>query len=272
MWIFADFGLLMPAAIPAEKVNPEYLGPNGDFDLQIRARAVSHLENFIRDYATPMGLAHSEIQKTPEMDYNCRVYMRQEDFAAAVAQMVLNIDYRKFKPTAEAKNEDGTLKFREGKEYHGVLNSIWGAVCRLGAPGGSWGPYSATNPNGYRPGARGYRAWGGTSGRTYRDTAWGRGYSDDVRGDDKEFDSYTVGDLIGDDMWLDDEYVPDSYDRKMNLLLMVEGLPSDQWDDWLSREEMAQVREEHEALMRSEKRLRKQARRSGRRWRKKARA
>lgn len=148
MWIFLPGGLLMPSTFPKDKVDPKYLGPDGNFDLQVRVRAVSHVENFIRDYVEPMGLAHSEIQMTPEMDYNARIYMRSEDFAQAMAQAVREIDYSKFKPTAEAKNEDGEALYAEGKAYHSVLNSIWGTLTRLGRPGGKWGPrsYSVRTP------------------------------------------------------------------------------------------------------------------------------
>lgn len=264
MWIFAPHGLLMPAAIPAAKVDPKYLGPDGDFDLQIRVRAISHLENFIRDYAEPLNLAHSEIQKTPEMDYNARIYMRKADFAVAVAHMVMDIDYKKFKPTAEDKNEDGTLRYREGKEYHSVLNAIWGTVCRLGRPGGSWGPYSATNPNGYRPGR-----WAGAAG--YRDTAWGRAYRQPdrlVAQDDLpsywDNDDVRAGELV----WAaepDDAYVPDSTDRRLNALYEVEDLPAADWPDWLSEQEMALVREEYLARLAEESPKKKSRRKSSRR-------
>ncbi len=91
-WIFLPAGLIMPSTFPADKVDPKYLGPDGDFDIQVRGRVESHLTNFIRDYVDPLGLAHSEIQLTPEMDYNARFYMRKQDLALAVGKSVHDID------------------------------------------------------------------------------------------------------------------------------------------------------------------------------------
>lgn len=262
MWIFAPGGLLMPSTFPPEKVAPGYLDAEGTYDLQIRVRAVSHLENFIRDYAEPLGLSYSAIQLTPEMDYNARLYMSRQDFAIAMAAMVLDIDYRKFKPTAEDRNEDGTLKYAGGREYHSVLNSIWGTVCRLGRPGGSWGTYSATNPNGYKPQTTGrYADWwkdrlpmGRTTRFTDQDdyTPGTRDYRD--WWDDEEFGTGTLLNEVG--MGLDD-YTPDSEERRQDALLDVAGIPASQWDEYLTPEQLALVKEDREELLSADRHARR---------------
>lgn len=145
MWIFLPGGLLMPATLPSKRHDGVEVAKkwtrNGKFDLQVRGRVKSHLENFIRDYMDPMKLPHSAIQMTLKMDYDCRFYCTQEDFSKAVAQAVLDIDYQKFKPTALRKDSKGEPLYKDGNQYHHKLNAIWGVVASLGRPyGGSfWG-------------------------------------------------------------------------------------------------------------------------------------
>lgn len=139
-WIFLPGGLLMPAETPMDLAPHSYT--QGIRNLQVRARAKSHLENFINEYMEPLGLDYSDIQATPGMDYNFRFYTRRGEFAQAIAASIIDIDYEKFKPEAERKDAAGKPLYAEGKEYHSVLNSIWGTVTRLGSPGGAWGSYS----------------------------------------------------------------------------------------------------------------------------------
>jgi hypothetical protein len=147
-WIFLPGGLLMPADTPMDEANPHFT--RGYRDLQVRARVKSHLENFIFEYMEPLGLDYSDIEMTPDMDYDARFYTRRSDFALAIGQAMMDIDYHKFKPTAERKDSKGNLLYKDGKEYHSVLNSIWGTVARLGNPygGRSWGTGSWTAPKG----------------------------------------------------------------------------------------------------------------------------
>lgn len=126
MWVFTSDGLLMPSAVPDHKdIDTHWTW--GIFDLQVRGRVREHLEKFMDKYMEP-GTFNPEIQETPDMDYNCRFYTTNGAFADAMARAVADIDYTKFKPTAE-----------HDKEYHHVLNAIWGVVTELNAPGGKWG-------------------------------------------------------------------------------------------------------------------------------------
>jgi hypothetical protein len=141
MWIFTPGGLLMPATLPNMRHDGVEVAKrwtrNGKFDFQVRARVKSHLENFIRDYMDPMKLPHSQIQATPRMDYDFRFYCTQQDFADAMRQALLDVDYQKFKPTAERKNAQGEPLYPDGRKYHDLLNQLWGSIARLGNPYGS---------------------------------------------------------------------------------------------------------------------------------------
>lgn len=127
MWDFTPFGLLMPASVPMDLADTAFT--EGKYDLQVRGRVAEHLQHFMDNYMEP-GTFHNELQLNPDMDYNCRFYTTREAYADAIRKVILEIDYEKFKPTAE--------RYSWGKKYHDVLNSIWGNVTRLGAPGGKW--------------------------------------------------------------------------------------------------------------------------------------
>jgi hypothetical protein len=118
MWIMTPFGILMPAVRPADTIEP-----GDEMTMQVRSRRKKDLE-ILRDKY--MGDKLGPIMHTPKFDYNYRAYCRPADFAAATSQMVLDVDYLKFKPTTESKYGD--------KSLHDVYNSIWGTVCRLGTP------------------------------------------------------------------------------------------------------------------------------------------
>jgi len=139
MWIFTSNGLLMPSAVPEDKASTRWTW--GIFTLQVRARVREHLESFMEQYMEP-GTYNPEIQETPDMDYNFRFYTTNGAFADAMAKAVMDIDYTKFKPTAEHDHE-----------YHKVLNDIWSTVISLNKPGGKWGriidSYSYRSADGY---------------------------------------------------------------------------------------------------------------------------
>lgn len=245
MWIFLPGGLLMPAATPTmerDKVvaNPT-LTQDGRFDLQVRARDETHLTNFIRDYLIPMGLEFSDIEATPQMDYNFRFYMTKQEFALAIAKATLDIDYLKFKPTAEAKGADGKPLYANGHAYHSVLNSIWGTLLRLGAAGGYYGRKSAANPNGY-------------------DTTRSLGssfYSGDYDRD-RELDR---------DWWQEDEldYTPDSVQYRNDLLSEMSDIPVDQWVDYLPAEDYAIIKPFEDEARKAERKSAKAERKRNRR-------
>jgi hypothetical protein len=225
MWIFYSGGLLMPSMAPLDKANPE-LTRDGEFSMQIRVREPEHLENLISDYLKPMGLEYSEIELTPKMDYNARLYMRPTDFGAAMAQMTVDIDYTKFKPTAERKNEDGTPRYKGGREYHSLLNSIWGTVANYRAPGGSWAPF------------RGKRS---RLSRLFDD-----GHEDFAPDWDDRHRSFGI-----------EDYVPASARYKEDLLAEVRGLPATEWDKVLWGSDLELISKEHKAALREERRAAK---------------
>lgn len=166
MWIFNPSGLLMPADVPMDKAPAKYT--KGYRDLQVRARVRSHLENFIRERMEPLGLDYSEIEATPNKDYDFRFYTRRSDFGIAIVDEIMAIDYKKFKPTAEARDAKGKMLYVDGKEYHTLLNGIWAKVSVLGNPyGGDWGTtggvtrrgYKYSDGKGYTPTSFGYPAY-----------------------------------------------------------------------------------------------------------------
>lgn len=199
MWLFLPGGLLMPSIVPEGKGDPSFTN-NGLWMMQVRARAKSHLENFIRDYMEEG--TYSEIEATPQMDYNFRFYTTHEALALATAKAILDIDYAKFKPTAERTDEKGKLLYEDGKEYHSVLNSIWSTVCKLGTPGGHYGAYSKTNPLGYKNSAEYYKYYQKPKGGKGRNRHW----------------------------WQDD--YADDFDHTTGSTFLSDGVSSDDIDDW----------------------------------------
>lgn len=234
-WHFFDFGLLMPAAAPMDKADVAFT--EGKYDFQIRGRVESHLQYFMDTYMEP-GTFHDEIESTPGMDYNVRFYTTREAYADAVRLTILDIDYKKFKPSAERKNADGTLKFAGGKLYHSVLNSIWGSVCQLGKPGGIWAENTVSR---------------------YRGSNFGGSYIPDkglnlYKGSSRLGDSFMeLGDEEFD--WFGGDYVPDVDIRTGDLISELSGIPSDQWEDYLTEAEYALVRPFKEEARRNESRM-----------------
>lgn len=155
MWVFLSSGLIMPSRAPMDEADPT-LTDNGRREIQVRGRLAEHVEAFRDIYVAPFTDDYSDIERTPHMDYNVRMYMTHEEFAAALGRAVMDIDYRKFKPTAEGTNPVTGKKFAYGAKYHSLLNSIWGSVLRLAPAGGVWGPKSAENPDGYSKARGGY--------------------------------------------------------------------------------------------------------------------
>lgn len=109
MWIFTPYGLFMPS------IRPPWSVAAGDTKtLQVRARVVAHLQNLKEIMGDDLG----EIVLTPTYDYEARVYVEPEKFAAVIAKGITEIDYERFKPT--------TARYpRTDKAYHSMLNGIW---------------------------------------------------------------------------------------------------------------------------------------------------
>lgn len=235
MWVFADFGLLMPASVPAldakglnkeDRADLARFTENGKYDLQVRARVKSHLYRFMNMYMEP-GTFNPEIHATPHMDYNFRFYTTRKAFAEGMGRAIAEIDYEKFKPTAE--------RYADGKEYHSVLNGIWSTVCRLGRPGGVWGPRSKSNPNGYGKAStyssRSY-LYDGVKHQPVGSTFFGLGHEDDFD-DDEQWEEWSDRHGI-----VVDDYTPKEAEEVDLILSSLEGIPMDQWDEFLSEREM----------------------------------
>jgi len=159
MWIFADWGYLLP--VITEDTDPlrkealwDTYTNNGEFTFQVRARLESHLLHYIENYAKPG--TYGEIWATPHHDYNYRLMTTKRAFAEAMTEAMMDIDYRNFK--------NQSLKFTDGKVYHDLLIDVWYDSCKLNPPGGIYGAYSDENPDGF----------GSVS--AYDDSYWG-GYS-----------------------------------------------------------------------------------------------
>ena len=213
IWIFANFGLIMPAAVEMDVADPKFT--EGKYDLQVRGRVEEHVRYFMDTYMEP-GTFHNEIQKTPQNDYNLRFYTTHEAFAQGLVKAVMDIDYRKFKPTAE--------RFSWGHKYHDVLNSIWGVVLNLAPAGGIYGPKSADNPKGYGP-AKKYMS---------SDMDWW-----------KTKPTLTIDDFDG--------YIFTHVEEKEDIIKGLNGIPADQWEDMVSEHEWSLIKVEAARAIRKER-------------------
>lgn len=218
-WIFLSGGLLLPSLAPMDKADPALT--LGYRELQVRGRLTEHLQYFIDTYMDPHGLDHSDIEETPFTDYNCRFYATREAFAQAMGYAMLDIDYRKFKQTAEDKDETGKFKYAHAKVYHSVLDSIWAISTRLNQPGGWYGPWSPSNPKGFTP----------RRGRSIGSTFHGTAVLDD--------EYWSTPPLAMDD---DLDYTPTREQEAEDLLDELRGIPVDDWRDELSDREYELVK------------------------------
>lgn len=132
MWICTPFGILMPALRPPHTV------PKGDKRLlQVRARERAYLDTFRDRYCSDLG----KTQHFPNHDYPWKAYVSHRDLAMAVAEMTLDIDYEKFKPTTETKRG---LKSKElAKRLHNCYSSMWSVQVTHGDGTGGWSSYSS---------------------------------------------------------------------------------------------------------------------------------
>lgn len=225
MWIFLVGGLVMPSKANLKTADPAFT--EGIYDLQVRGRTTQHLRRFMKDYMEE-GTYHNEIQLTPSRDYNCRFYTTHEAFSNAVVRAVADIDYEKFKPTVETRDADGKYRYGTSAEvhtYHGVLNAIWGAVCRLGQPGGIYGPKSLDNPEGY-------------------------GSVQTLTDDDRNPSAFIDHDADSDMDW-----TPNKETILEDLLEEMKDIPASQWEDYLTESEVELVRPVIELAVTNEKAL-----------------
>jgi hypothetical protein len=133
MWIGAPFGWLMPAERPAKYI------PKGDTrTLQVRARRSKDLDLLRALYM--QGTLGPTVY-TADKDYEYRAYCEPADFAAAMFNMVMDIDYAKFKPTTSRFSDD---------QLHGMYNEMWATIsARLSTKkhrDGYWSEYDKKFP------------------------------------------------------------------------------------------------------------------------------
>lgn len=227
-WIFLPGAMMMPSETPMDIADPKLT--LGTRNIQVRGRLVSHLQHFIDTYMEPHGLDHSEIEETPDMDYTCRFYATKESFAMGMYHAMMDIDYRKFKQQSERTNEDGSLMFERGKEYHSVLNSIWSVSTRLNPAGGYYAPLSESNPRGYSPG--GYSPGGYRRGSSYVGSSFvGSSFYDDISTELTPLWSLDADDLIDSEEF--DVYSPKDADVVDRLTIELSDIPVNQWRDYL---------------------------------------
>lgn len=224
MWLFTNFGYLLPTITedndPMRKHEDwNYYSVGGKFTFQVRARLLEHLEYYLDNFAEEG--TYGPIWRTPDHDYNYRVFTTQEAFAQATAKMVMAIDYRNFK--------DQSLKFPRGKEYHDLLLRIWGASCNLNEPGGAYGPWSPENPKGYKT-AKGYHNWGSSEGRRLGDTFENIDFGDDENEDPEELAWW---DGPAEDMLTEDDHRAIKIVNELDRM----AIPVTEWPEYLTPNE-----------------------------------
>lgn len=112
MWVMTSFGVLMPGLRPEGKI------PEGDNrTLQVRARRKKDLEILKEKY---MGDELGDPISLVGTDYEWRAYCTPEAWGRALAKIGREIDYVKFKETAESKYHD--------KELHDLYLSLWSTI------------------------------------------------------------------------------------------------------------------------------------------------
>lgn len=102
-------------------------------DMQIRARCAGHLAALREHFP---GLGETVFLGMGVADFQFRVYITKEQMAQMMAELVLQIDYIRFK---EGAAKDHRL--------HGVLSAMWSTLLRAYPEGSS---YSFGKPDSFR--------------------------------------------------------------------------------------------------------------------------
>lgn len=112
MWIMTSWGILMPGLRPPGTIEP------GDVrTLQVRARRRRDLD-ILRVRYMPNTLGPTIHLKGT--DYEYRAYCTPESWGTALAMIGAEIDYVKFKETAESRFGD--------KQLHNLYVRLWGVI------------------------------------------------------------------------------------------------------------------------------------------------
>jgi hypothetical protein len=127
MWICTPFGILMPALRPAK-----YCPADDPRKIQVRTRERAYLDIFRERYCPELG----ESLHFPQQDYQWKAYCTHEQLAQAMANLMLDIDFVKFKPetTCYANNPKSRwgLPRDLANRLHGCYNSLWGTMLSFG--------------------------------------------------------------------------------------------------------------------------------------------
>jgi hypothetical protein len=120
MWIFTEFGILMPSLRPAHTMTE-----HEEAVMQIRTRRRYELDYLRKTY---MSDTLGPTIFLGDADYQYRAYCTIAAWADVMLRMAYDIDYTKFKPTTD--------RHPGGKKLHDLYNAVWSKV--LGAfPTGS---------------------------------------------------------------------------------------------------------------------------------------
>jgi hypothetical protein len=165
MWVMTSWGVLMPG------LRPDGTIPEGDNRvLQVRARRKKDLEMLKEKY---MGDELGDIISLAHTDYEWRAYCTLEAWGRALGQIGADIDYVKFKETAEKKYDDHQL--------HSLYLSVWSTIfARLS---------TEDHQNDYWSAGTSYYGAVGKYGTTYPGTgsfSYGSGYAAGKKGGRKK--------------------------------------------------------------------------------------
>jgi len=124
MWIFTPHGVLFPAAIPTQHIDPRH----PDRKLAIRSRRREYLTHFRREY---LGAAKRRIWTGEELtghaqDYPYRLFCSPEKFTAAIGKLTAEIvadGMERFKLTTEGKR--GLSNRKLGRQLHSTYTRVW---------------------------------------------------------------------------------------------------------------------------------------------------
>jgi hypothetical protein len=122
MWVFTEFGILMPSIRPTHTI-----AEGDDHTMQIRTRRRYELDH-LRERYMPETLGGTIF--LGNADYQYRAYCTPQAWADAIASMSLDIDYTKFKPTTD--------RHPGGKKLHDLYNIVWGKVLDAFPSGSSY--------------------------------------------------------------------------------------------------------------------------------------
>lgn len=211
MWVFADFGAIMPAEVPAHvlesaKNRQLKLAKKNGWNIQVRGRIREHLEYFAATYL-PTG-TYSPVYETKGMDYNVRLYTTREALGAALSAMAMDIDYSTFKETAK--------RYSWGDKYYKLLLRVWGTVSTLARPYAGEGTepvFNVPSRGKKRSRVRDYPARGAVGSSFF---GWDDYDPDEGTDDEEDFHSVSIHSMTDEQFALMEEV--DQIERESTLL------------------------------------------------------